>query len=170
MKGSVTVTNFKKCTCFVLMLLFISMLTMSIGTTYILCIRWKVSITCTNDYLGNCAMKHVGHHVTSQEFAPTQKWKEILKVVMSPLVYTPKWISKNQVNQNDVPCVAFPPLCRLRPTTLILCHIVCILKFLLYYFKFKYFVLLFVISYLFCNLNILVQVNLSVKYIFFNFN
>ena len=50
-----------------------------------------------------------------------------------------------------------------------LCHILCILNILLYCFKFKYFVILFVILYIFGNLNILVQFNLLVTYLFFNF-
>ena len=47
MKSGVIVANSKKCTYFVLMLLLVSMLTKSIGTTYIMCIRWKVSPTYT---------------------------------------------------------------------------------------------------------------------------
>ena len=67
MKGGVTVANSKNCTCLVLMLLLlVSMLTMSTRTTYILCIRWKVSPTYTNDCLENCIMKHIDHRVTSQ--------------------------------------------------------------------------------------------------------
>ena len=60
-----------------------------------------------------------------------------------------------------------PLACRLKQKMLSLCHILCILKFLLYYLNFKYFVLFFVILYLFSNLNILVQFNLLVKYLLF---
>ena len=56
--------------------------------------------------------------------------------------------------------------CRLKPTKLNLCHIVYILKILLYCLEFKYFILFFIILYLFYNLNILVQFNLLVKYFF----
>lgn len=132
MKGSMIVTNSKKCTYLVFMLLLlISTFTMSIETTNIMCIHWKVYPTCKEDYLTNCARKRIDHCVTSQEFVMTQRWKEILKVVVPPLEYTSKWISENQVNQNDVSCVAsqtiqkimLPP-CRLKPTMLSLCHIV----------------------------------------------
>ena len=142
----------KKCICLVLMLLLlVSMLTMSIPTAYIMCICWKVSPTYTEDYLGNCIMKCIGHHITSQGSALTQRRKEILKVILSPLVYSLKWIYKNCINQNDILCVASQAIqktnvspCRVKPTLLSLCHILCILKKLLYCFKFKYFVLLFV--------------------------
>ena len=109
---------------------------------------------------------------------PSPAKKRNSKGHLSPLVYTPKWISENQLNQNNVPWVASRPFkkqmplpCWLKSTTLSLWHILSILKILLYCFKFKYFILFFVILYLFYNLNILVQFNLLVKYIFlFTFN
>ena len=96
----------KNCTCLVLMLLLlVSMLTMSTRTTYILCICSKVSPTYTEDCLENCATKYIGHHVTSQWSAPTRTRKEILRVILSLIISTPKWIYKNWVNQSDVLCV-----------------------------------------------------------------
>ena len=95
MKGGVTVTNFRSCTCLVLMLLLlVSILIMGTITTYILCIGWKVSATYTKHCLENYAAKPIGHHVTSQWSPPTHERKEVLSVVLSPLISTPKWIFK----------------------------------------------------------------------------
>jgi len=158
----------KNCTCLVLMLLLlVSMLTMSTRTTYILCICSKVSPTYTEDCLENCATKYIGHHVTSQWSAPTRTRKEILRVILSLIISTPKmdiW-ELGQPKQCSVCHIPghskkkklLPPY-RLKPTTLNLCHI--------YPLYFKHFILLLVILYIFCNLNILVQFNLLVTYFY----
>jgi len=102
-----------------------------------------------------------------------QTRKEILRIVLSPLVSTPKWKFENRVNRMMFRKLhprlfkeKLSPSYRLKPTTLNLCHIFCNLNILLYCFKFKYFVQLLVILYIFCNLNILVQFNLLIIYIF----
>ena len=44
-----------------MLLLLISTFTMSIGTTNIMCIHWKMYPTCKEDYLTNCAKKRIDH-------------------------------------------------------------------------------------------------------------
>ena len=95
---------------------------------------WMITSLCKLS-LRNFIAKRIGHYVKSQESALAQRRKEILRVILSPFVYTLKRISENQVNQNNVPCVASQtiqkinaPLYRLKPTTLSLCYILCTLK------------------------------------------
>ncbi|KAG5010253.1 hypothetical protein JHK87_018768 [Glycine soja] len=69
----------------------------------------RVNQNVSNVYkslFGKLHNKPIGHRVTSQCSPLTQKRKEVLRIVLSPHVSTPKWISENQVNQSDVLCVA----------------------------------------------------------------
>ena len=107
MKGGVIVTNSKKCTTYSHYVAICKHVHHEYRNyIHIMYTLKKVSPMYTKDYLENCATKRIGYHILSQEFVSTWRKKEILKVVMFPLVYTHKWISKNRINKNDVPCVA----------------------------------------------------------------